>query len=320
MMKIIYLGSDSIGLPCLRELAAGPHEVLAVVTQPDRRAGRGRRMQPTPIKKLAQSLALKVYAIEDVNEGGFLKEIAGLQPGLLVVFAFNQKLGKALLQTAAHGAINVHPSLLPKYRGAAPVARAILNGESETGLSIIQMVEDLDAGDVFVQERWPIGPAETTGQVEEKLGQRAGPLLAELVEEIEKGTAKSWPQDHAKATGAPKMAKSEGLLDFALPADELVNHIRAFTPWPGAFGFYHGRTRGTAERVVIRRAVSGRRGASAAAVVPGTVLQDLSICCGGGVLTIEQIKPAGSKEMSWQDFVNGRRVRPGDKFSNSEAQ
>jgi len=230
MMKIIYLGSDCIGLPCLRELAAGPHQVLAVVTQPDRPAGRGRKLQPTPIKQLAQQLHLELYAVENVNAASVLADIAKLQPDVLVTFAFNQKLGNDLLQIAPAGGVNVHPSLLPKYRGAAPVARAILNGESQTGISIIKMVEDLDAGPIFAQKPYDIDPRHTSGTLEEYLSRQVSPLLGKVLDEIEKGTAKPWPQDHAQASGAPKVKKDEALLDFFLSAAELVNYIRAFTP------------------------------------------------------------------------------------------
>ena len=207
MMRIIYLGSGSIGQPCLTELVGGPHQVLAVLTQPDRPAGRGRKLQATPIKCLAQRLGLKVYAVEDVNAASVLEDIARLKPDLLVTFAFNQKLGNDLLQIAPRGAINVHPSLLPEYRGAAPVARAILNGEGQTGISITKMVEDLDAGDIFAQERYEIEPHQTTGSLEEYLGRQAGPLLAKVLDEIEKGSAKPWPQDHGQASRAPKIKK-----------------------------------------------------------------------------------------------------------------
>ena len=319
VMKIIYLGSDSIGAACLTELAGGRHEVLAVVTQPDRPAGRGRKLQATPIKCLAQQLHLEVYAVEDVNAASVLEDIARLEPDLLVTFAFNQKLGKELLRVAPRGAVNVHPSLLPKYRGAAPVARAILNGESQTGISIVRMVEELDAGDIFAQERYEIEPHQTTGSLEEYLGRQAGPLLAKVLDEIEKGSAKACPQDHSQASRAPKIKKDEALLDFSRSASELVNYIRAFTPWPGAFAFFHGQVRPKPERVVVTWAVAEGTDLSPGRG-PGTVLKDLSIECGQGALRIERIKPAGSKEMSWQDFVNGRRVQPGDRFRDYGTQ
>ena len=249
MMRIIYLGSGSIAQPCLTELVSGPHQLLAVLTQPDRPAGRGRKLQPTPIKLLAGRLGLKVHALDDVNAPSALQCLASLKPDLLVTFAFNQKLGHNLLKIAPKGAINVHPSLLPKYRGAAPVARAILNGDTRTGISIIKMVEDLDAGEIFVQESHDIGPHHNTGTLEEYLGQQAAPLLAKVIDQIEKGIAKPYPQDHSQASGAPKMEKDEARLDFFLPATELVNYIRAFTPWPGAFaellGLSDGRVDGS---------------------------------------------------------------------------
>ena len=322
-MRIIYLGSDAIGTDCLTALANGSHQLVAVVTQPDRPAGRGRKPQPTAIKQLAQRLDLTIYAVQDVNAPPILQEIAKLKPDLLVTFAFNQKLGKTLLDLAPQGAINVHPSLLPKYRGAAPVARALLNGESETGLSMIQMSEDLDAGDILAQERLAIDPQHTTGSLQEYLGQQAALLLVKVLDEIANGTVKYTPQDHTQATGAPKIKKGEGLLDFFLPAAELVNYIRAFTPWPGAFAFFHSQARPKSERVMITWATAGRSDSSPGkpsktTVEPGTILEDLSVQCGRGVLKIEKIKPAGGNQMSWQDFVNGRRVQPGDRITDYE--
>ena len=328
MMRIIYLGSDAIGTDCLTELGKGPHQLVGVVSQPDRPAGRGRRPKATRIKQLAQQLGVKTYALEDINAPEHLKEMAELEPDLLVTFAFNQKLGKDLLELAPQGAINVHPSLLPKYRGAAPVARAVLNGETETGLSIIKMSEGLDAGDILAQQRLAISPRETASDLEQRLGKLAAPLLAKLLDEIENGTAKSCPQDHSQATRAPKIKKAEALMDCSLSAKELVNHIRAFTPWPGAFAFFYGHARPDPERVVITRALAEqsdsdpgrphRRQPDGAAIEPGTVLEDLSIKCSQGVVRIERIKPAGGKEMSWQDFVNGRRVQPGDRMTDHE--
>jgi methionyl-tRNA formyltransferase len=260
-------------------------------------------------------LGLKVHALDDVNAASALQCLASLKPDLLVTFAFNQKLGHDLLQIAPHGAINVHPSLLPKYRGAAPVARAILNGQTKTGISIIRMVQDLDAGPIFAQEPHDIGPQHTTAILEEYLGQQAAPLLARVIDQIEKGSAKPIAQDHSQASLAPKIKKDEARLDFSLPATELVNHIRAFTPWPGAFAFFHCQARPKPERVVINQALAEQTDLLSDST-SGTVLKDLCIQCGQGVLRIERIKPSGSKDMNWQDFVNGRNIQPGDKFTD----
>ena len=274
-------------------------------------------MTPTPIRLLAEKLGLSVLPAEDANSPDVLAGISELKPDLLVTFAFNQKLGRELLAVAPHGAINVHPSLLPKYRGAAPIARAILNGETETGISIIRMVQDLDAGDIFAQQKWPIDPQETTAQLEQRLGKLAAPMLTRVVEDIAQGKAVCHPPDHEKATGAPKLKKSDGALDFFLPAAELVNHIRACTPWPGAFTFFCGKLRPKPERVVIAKAIAQTERDRAAGVspLPGTLTKGLRVQCGKGLLKIERLRPAGSKEMNWADFVNGRNVQANDRFS-----
>lgn len=321
-MRIIYLGSDIIAGPCLRKLLRDRHEIVAVITQPDRRAGRGRKPRATPIKQLAEQLGLNVLDVEDANAPQVLGKIEALEPDLLVTFAFNQKLGKNLLAVARHGAINVHPSLLPKYRGAAPIARAILNGDTETGISIIRMAEDLDAGDIFSQKRWAIAPTETTGELETRLGELAAPMLAKVVEDIAQGKAECTPQKHEQASDAPKLKKTDGLLDFSLPAEELLNYIRAFTPWPGAFAFYCGQTQAEPERVVITKASANAVASKVSPVTaePGTVLEGLCIQCRPGTLKIERLKPAGGKEMSWADFVNGRRVQVNDRFLGAGAR
>lgn len=316
-MKIIFLGSDVIATRCLTQLAQSLHELTAVVTQPDRPAGRGRKTRPTPIRELAQQLRLTTFTPHDVNAPESLDHIRSLTPDLLVTFAFNQKLGPELLSLASHGAINVHPSLLPAYRGAAPVARALLNGDSETGISIIKMVEDLDAGEILLQQCFPIDPHHTAGSLAEFLGQESAPLLLNVIDQIAVGTVQARAQDHAAATGAPKIKKAEARLDFSLSANELVNYIRAFNPWPGAFAFFRSQSASKSERVVITWAIPGTA-LERTTVEPGTILPDLSIQCGQGVLRIETIKPAGSREMPWQDFVNGRRVQPGDRITDHE--
>ena len=318
-MKIVFLGSDVIATDCLAHLAQGSHELITVVTQPDRPAGRGRKPRPTAIRQLAQQLDLKTLALADVNAPLALEQIANLEskPDLLVTFAFNQKLGSDLLQIAPAGAINVHPSLLPKYRGAAPVARALLNGDLRTGISIIKMTEELDAGDILAQQSYDIDPQHTAGSLEKFLGQLSAPLLLKVVEQIAAGTLQPRPQDYTQATGAPKIKKSEARLDFFLSAHDLVNHVRAFTPWPGPFAFLHTQASPKSQRVVITWAVAGPSSPDPT-VEPGMVLPDLSIQCGQGVLKIEKIKPAGGKEMSWQDFVNGRHLQPGDRITDHE--
>ncbi len=273
-------------------------------------------MAPTPIRQLGEQLGLWVLPAEDANSPDVLDSVSKLKPDLLVAFAFNQKLGRELLTVARYGAINVHPSLLPKYRGAAPVAKAILNGEPETGISIIEMVRDLDAGGIFAQRKWSIDLQETTVQLEQRLGKLAAPMLTKVVEDIAHGRAVCYPQDHEKATGAPKLKKSDGALDFSVSAAELVNHIRACTPWPGAFTFFCGKLRPKPERVVVTLATSQAQEDQAARnlPLPGTLTKGLCIQCGKGLLEIERLRPAGSKEMNWADFVNGRNVRANDRF------
>jgi len=319
-MKIIYLGSGEFGLECLNALARSSHNLQFIVTQPPRPAGRGRKPTPTPVARWADSNSMPCVETNSVNAPQIIKEISAYGPDLIVVIAFGQKIGNELINLPPKGAINVHASLLPKYRGAAPINWTIINGEKQTGISIIALAEKMDAGDILAQETTEVLPNETAGRLHDRLVQMAAPLLLETLDNIANGTAVYTPQDHSKATLAPKLKKSDGFLNFNEPAEMLRRKVRGFWPWPGASAMYISKKTDSAKgglRVTIAMAevVPTQKPAQ---ILPGTLDENLNVICGQDTLKILKIKPTGSGLMDFKDFVNGRHTRPGDRFIKIE--
>ena len=305
-MNIVFLGSGEFGIPCLDALGHSGHQVRLIVTQPPHPAGRGRKLNPTPVAQWAQDASVPCLEAADV-----LGRISACTPDLIVVIAFGQKIGQKLIHTAPHAAINVHASLLPGLRGAAPINWAIINREKVTGVSIITLADKMDAGDVLAQSETPIAPQESAGELHDRLAQISAPLLRDTIDRIAAGTAGFTPQDHALATLAPKLKKADGFLDFQAEPEDVCARIRGFWPWPGASALYVSKDSGKSVRVTIAQATvvapadrQERR--------PGEFDRHLYVRCGSGALCIEKMKPAGSPLMDFKDFVNGRQTEPGD--------
>lgn len=326
VMNIVYMGSGEFGIPCLDALEASSHRLSVVVTQPPNPCGRGRRVRPTPVACWAASHHLACLETANVNTPAVVEMIEACRPDCFVVIACGQKIGRALLELPPRGAVNVHASLLPKYRGAAPINWAIIGGETRTGVSLITLADKIDAGDVLGQAETPIGPHETAGELHDRLAKLAAPLLLDTLAQIETGTAAYTPQDHEQATFAPKLKKSDGFLDFHEPADVLARKIRGFWPWPGASAIHLSQKTGKSIHVAFAladvtqpvaqppSAGIAAGGGGATSLPPGTLDEDLNVACGVGALAIRKLKPAGSGLMDFKDFVNGRHVRPGDRF------
>jgi len=310
-MNIVYLGSGELGIECLDALGRSAHNLRFVVTQPARQAGRGRKPRPTPVACWAQEQGIPFVEMGNVNTSENISKIADLDPDLIVVIAFGQKIGTELTSLPPKGAINVHASLLPKYRGAAPINWAIINGETETGISIITLAEKMDAGQVLSQARTDIRPDESAGQLHDRLAELAAPLLIETIDQIEAGTAVYTEQDHSKATLAPKLKKTNGYLDFTEPAQILARKIRGLWPWPGASANYVSKKSGKSIRVNIAMAEPIET-SNPANLPPGTLDENLNVICGRNALKITKIKPAGSALMDFKAFTNGRQTQPGD--------
>lgn len=329
-MRIVYLGSGQFGIECLNALAQSSHSLDFIVTQPAQPAGRGRKPTPTPVAAWADAHSVAFIETEDVNALEVMAKIAGYQPDLIVVVAFGQKIGRGLINlplkdgSARSGitAINVHASLLPRYRGAAPINWAIINGEAQSGISIITLAEKMDAGDILGQVATDIKLNETAGELHDRLAKMAAPLLLQTIDKIADGSVVCTQQDHCKATLAPKLKKSDGFLDFAEPAEVLQRKIRGFWPWPGAQAVYRSQGTGKSLRVTIAMA-RVIQGSNPAGLPVGVLDRQLKVICGVDALKITKIKPAGSALMDFMAFVNGRHSQPGDlfiKINNAQAR
>lgn len=316
-MKITFIGSGAFGLPCLNAIQQSKHELVCVVTQPAHGAGRGRKLTSTPVSQWAASQGIQCLEIENVNTPEAMSLIASQTPDLLVVIAFGQKIGQALIDSASHQAINVHASVLPGLRGAAPINWAILNGHTHSGVSIITLADRIDAGDVLATGETPIREHETAGQLHDRLAEFSAPVLMDTLDRIESGTAQFTPQDHDQATFASKLRKTDGYLDFSVPASEVDLKIRGLSPWPGAQADYVSLKTGKTFRVTLAAAQIIEK-PNPGNLSPGTLDQDLDVVCGSQALRLEAVKPAGKPLMAFKAFVNGRQCQPGDVLSTPE--
>jgi methionyl-tRNA formyltransferase len=312
-MKIVYLGSSKFGIPSLEAILGSGHSLEFLVTQSAHQAGRGRKPRPTPAACWAKENSVPFIEVEDVNKPLVIEKIASYRPDLIVVIAFGQKIGQELINLPAKGMVNVHASLLPKYRGAAPVNWPVINGERKTGISIITVAEKMDAGSILAQEETEIGYDETAGQLYERLAEIAGPLLVKTIGQIAAGTAGYTEQDHSKATRARKLKKSDGFIDFAESAEQLRRKILGLWPWPGACADYADQRGSKYIRVMIAMA-EVVKSSNPQGLAAGTLDENLDVICGQGALRIVKIKPAGGKLMDFRDFINGRDCRAGDMF------
>ncbi|MHC4508228.1 MAG: methionyl-tRNA formyltransferase, partial [Planctomycetota bacterium] len=310
-MRIVYLGSGEFGIKCLDALSGSEHHLRLIVTQPVNPAGRGRKPQPTPVARWADAHKIPFVETDNVNATDVIEPIARYEPDLIVVIAFGQKIGNELINLPPKGAINVHASLLPKYRGAAPINRAVMEGETKTGITIITLAEKMDAGQILDQTETDISPDETAGQLHDRLAKIAAPLLLRTINKIAAGTAVYTEQDHSKATVARKLKKCDGFIDFSEPADVLARKIQGLWPWPGASANYVSKKTGKSTRAIIV-AAEVVKAASPADVSAGTLDENLNVICGQNALKIKKIKPAGSPLMDFKAFVNGRKTQPGD--------
>jgi methionyl-tRNA formyltransferase len=315
--RIIVLGTGDFALSMFDYLCESGHEILALITQPDRPQGRKQELIPSPIKKAAQARGVSVLQPANVNTAESLEQVRALGPDLLVTAAYGQILSADLLAIPRLGGINLHGSILPAYRGAAPVARAIQNGETETGVTVIRMTPKIDAGGMIAFARTAIGPDETAGELEDRLAALGAPLVARSIIEVASGTAEVIPQDRSKVTKAPKLRKEDGLIDWSLPAQAIHNLVRAMQPWPIASTSWVPQdpfSKGPIRLIVHKtQAVDGRG-------VPGTALEAeadrLVVAAGQSAVRLLVVQVPGKKPMSAAEFLRGHRVRPGDVFAS----
>jgi len=310
-MRVMFFGTGDFGVPALRWLANSRHNVVAVVTQPDKPVGRGKQLQPTPVADRAAIEGFQIIKCEDVNQPAVIADLREFAADIAVVIDFGQKLLEPLRSIFPSQGINVHGALLPKYRGAAPIARAILAGETRTGVTAFRLVDRLDAGPMLIKRETKIGPYETADELHQRLAGVACDALDAALQLYERDPLPPGePQDESQVTHAPKLTKAEGYLDFTESAEMIGRRCRALWPWPGGrcrFVSAGGKT--TDVTICVATAVPGP-----AAEPPGTITSILTVATGAGTLELHSLQPAGKKVMGWRDFVNGRHVQPGDRF------
>jgi methionyl-tRNA formyltransferase len=306
-MRIVFMGTPAFAVPSLAALLTSQHSVAGVVTQPDRPKGRGHELAASPIKQLAMRHKIPILQPLKMKDPAFLNALSAWQPDLIVVTAFGRILPKVILDLPPHGCINVHASLLPKYRGAGPIQWAIIKGERETGITTMLMDEGMDTGAILLQERTAITPDDTAGTLSSKLADIGGRLLIDTLARIQNSTVTPKPQDQSQATMAPLLKKEDGLLDWTLSALDLANRVRGLFPWPGAYTYL-----GEDRWVVLKASVLDRSGAT---VPPGTIVdatkEGLAVATGDGVLRIMEFQAANSRRMSVAQYLAGHTLAPG---------
>jgi methionyl-tRNA formyltransferase len=312
-MRIVFFGTPGFAVPTLAALLASTHHVVGVVTQPDKPRGRGYRVSDAPVKALAVKRGLALLQPDRLTRD-FEAPFAAFDADLGVVAAYGKILPQWLLSAPRLGMINVHASLLPKYRGAAPVHRAVINGDRETGVTIMRVVKALDAGPMMARVVRPIGPNEPSDVVERDLAEMGAELLVKVVDDLAAGRAVEEPQDEAAATYAPRLTKDEGLLDFNGPAVTVHNRIRGLRPWPAAFTFLRGK------RLVIHEARVSEHPPTDAE--PGVCIaagpDAITIACGDGhAVDVLQLQPEGRRTMSARDYLAGHGALAGQRFGTS---
>ncbi len=310
-LRIVFLGTPAFAVPSLEALIHSRHQVVGLVSQPDRPKGRGQQTQPTPTKLSATAHGIPVIQPAKIRDEAFLQAIRDLRPDLGVVVAFGRILPDALLAIPRLGMINVHASMLPRYRGAAPIQRAVLAGDAETGVTIMRVVTELDAGPMFSVARTPIPPDATSGDMEAALAALGAGALLPVVDALADGRAVETPQDHAAATHAAKISKAEGVVDWHQPATVVGNRVRGLQPWPLASTTLAG------QRLVLRKVRVVAVDTHAAA--PGTIVRayadDLTIACGGGTaVSVIEIQPEGRRTMTAREFLAGHSGLEGSSF------
>jgi methionyl-tRNA formyltransferase len=312
-MRILFFGSGEFALPTLRSLVDRGHEVPLIVTQPAKPSGRGRRTKATPVHDLAEELGIELIEPKDVNVAEIVNRIKSLDAQLGVVVAFGQKLGPGVLQAMPGGCVNLHASLLPALRGAAPIHWAIVRGKVRTGCTVFRIVKRMDAGAILAQCETQIDPRETTGMLHDRLAKQGVEAVHEAVAQFEDGEIPSGtPQDDALATTAPKLKKADGFIHFDRPTQEVYNRIRGMTPWPGAAAQYESDD-GRWEKITITRARIVED--ALPYEMAGTLDEHLHITTNDGVIEIVELKPSSGRVMDWKDYVNGRHVSPGDMLT-----
>jgi len=317
-MRIVFIGTGEFGVPALDALVRAGHEIVATISQPDRPAGRGRVLQPTPIRTAAARLGCLHIQTDDINSLDMAAVSRGAEIG--VVAAFGQKIGRAVLDAFPRGCVNIHGSLLPKYRGAAPYQWAILNGDETTGVTILQLDEHWDTGPIWAQRSIAIGATETADELHDRLAVLGAELIVVTLADMVTGRIRPVAQDPTQATRAPKLTKADGYVDWSWPAARVARRINGLWSWPAAACLFVSRS-GRQERVLLARAAVGEQATPPTdATPPGTFSDGNTVQTGCGRVRLLELKPAGGKLMAFDAFAHGRRVGPGDRLLRADPQ
>jgi methionyl-tRNA formyltransferase len=311
-LRVVFFGTPAFAVPTFEALVASRHGVVGVVTQPDRPRGRGQKPADAPVKARARETGVPLLQPSTLNDPSFVAALASLDADIGVVAAYGKILSERVLAVPRLGMINVHASLLPRYRGAAPVHRAIIAGERETGVTIMRVVKALDAGPMIAAARRPIGPLETSEEVQGDLARIGAALLTLTLDRVAAGDVREEPQDDSAATYAHRITREDGLIDWTWPADRIHNLVRGLHPWPHAYTYLNG-----ARLIILRSAVANQ----SHGVPPGSVVtalgNELRIAAGREVVDLIEIQAEGKRPMSPRDFLAGHRLRPGDRFART---
>jgi len=326
-MKVVFCGTPQFAVPTLKHLLTQPDfEIEAIVTQPDRPSGRGMQVTFSPVKEAALAAGVPVHQPEKIRSPESLEILQRIAPDVIVIIAYGQIIPARLLPIPKFGWINLHASLLPKYRGAAPINWAIVNGETKSGLTTMRIDAGMDTGEMLLQTEIPIGPRETTPELAARMAEAGAPLMAETLRGISAGTLAGRPQNHAEATYAPLLKKEDGRIDWARPAGEIYNRMHGFTPWPGAYTTFRERTCHILGEPVSNEPPEPASQSTPAAVAvqsspPGTIRlsgDGLFVFCGGATeLRVLSVKREGGKKVDALEFAAGARLTEGERFGNT---
>ncbi len=308
--RIVFMGTPEFAVPALKTLLEREYPVIAVVTQPDRPKGRGRKIMPSPVKTVALNAGLRILQPRDTSEPKFCMLLGELKPDILIVVAFGQILKPALLGIPKWGALNIHASILPKYRGSAPIQWAVLNNDTETGLTAMIMDEGLDTGPIVAQKIVPIYPGETGGSLHDRLALVAGEFLADTLDLLAQGKFEIRPQDDSKATYAPKITKEMAEIDWFSPAEKIVAKIRAFDPWPGAHTWLNGKK----VKLFSARPIKPGTGDSPPGMIINASGEKLVVAAEQGAVEVHEIQMPGKKRMKVSSFLAGNKIPERAKF------
>lgn len=316
-MRIVFMGTPTFAVPTLKALIESRYSIIGAVTQPDKPKGRGKTVMPPPVKELAQSWGIPVLQPDKMKEPDFLDTLRRWNPDFIVVTAFGRILPKVILDLPLKGCVNVHASLLPRYRGAAPIQWAIMKGETQTGVTTMMMDEGMDTGDILLQESLEIFPEETAGELAARLAEVGGALLVTTLQGLEAGSIVPQPQSHQDASLAPLLKKEAGNVDWTLGARDIVNRIRGLSPWPGCYSYLRG------ERLVIWKALEIPNDfedhlRDAAGTIVSVNKSECVVRTGEGLVAIRELQPANKKRMTIEEFVRGRPLSRCMQFQMSK--